>query len=250
MSLTGGDHDDMRDLVAAYALDAVDDAESDAVERHLETCPRCRAELTGHQETAALLAFSGGQAPDEVWDRIAGAIGAPGAAPPALRFVAGGRPPAARRWLAAAGAVAVGAVAAAVALLGLTVSHQSARIDDLAASAGNQALLRQAVGAALRPGARNVSLVSPAGAVLGDVVLGAEGGGYVIADGFRGLASDRTYQLWAIVDGQPVSLGLLGADPTVLVFRPAPGATELAVTAERGGGSLRPSGAPVASAGI
>ena len=250
MNRAGGDHDDMRDLVAAYALDAVDGAERDAVERHLQTCPRCRAELAGHQETAALLAFSGGQAPDEVWDRITDTIGAPGTAPPPLRLVGSARRRGVRRGVAVVGALAAGAVAAAVVLLGLTVSRQSARIDDLAAAAGNQALLRQAVAAALQPGAQNRPLVSPSGAVLGDVVLGAEGGGYVIADRFRALPADRTYQLWAIVDGQPVSLGLLGPDPTVLVFRPAPGASELAVTAERGGGALRPSGAPVAAASI
>ncbi|HEX5266277.1 MAG TPA: anti-sigma factor [Acidimicrobiales bacterium] len=250
MSLPGGDHDEMRDLVAAYALDAVDDADRDAVERHVETCPRCRAELAAHQETAALLAFSGGQAPGEVWERIADAIGAPGSPPPALELVTARPRRVRRRWVAAVGAVAAGAVAAAVALLGLTVSHQSARIDDLAAAAGNQATLRQAVTAALQPGARNQPLVSPSGTVLGDVVLGAEGGGYVIADRFRTLPADRTYQLWAIVDGTPVSLGLLGPDPTVLVFRPAPGASELAVTAEQRGGALRPSGAPVAAASI
>ena len=243
-------HAEMQDLVAAYALDAVDDDEREAAEQHLATCPRCRAELAAHQETAALLAFSGGQAPDEVWDRIAEAAAEPGGggsgARPVLSFVSGGR----RRVAYWAGAALGTAAAAAVAVLGISVAHQSQRLDDLAAASGSQAALRQAVAAALQPGARNRPLESPDGTVVADVVLTARGTGYVIADRFRNLPDDRTYQLWAIVGGTPVSLGLLGPEPTVLVFRAVPRATVLAVTAERAGGAVRPTGAPVAAASI
>lgn len=50
------DHDALRELLGAYAADAVDDPEErDAVERHLESCGVCRAELTEHLEALASL---------------------------------------------------------------------------------------------------------------------------------------------------------------------------------------------------
>ena len=74
-------HHDLQELLGAFALDAVDDDERDVIEAHLAGCPRCRAEVEGHRETAALLAHSGDRAPDNVWDRIAAALDE---APPAL----------------------------------------------------------------------------------------------------------------------------------------------------------------------
>src|SRR3954452_14288722 len=48
------------DLVAAYALDAVDDEERMAFERHLESCEQCRTELVTLRDTAASLAYAPG----------------------------------------------------------------------------------------------------------------------------------------------------------------------------------------------
>lgn len=47
---------DIHALSGAYAVHALDDAERDQFERHLATCPTCRAEVESLQETAALLA--------------------------------------------------------------------------------------------------------------------------------------------------------------------------------------------------
>ncbi|HEY0397098.1 MAG TPA: zf-HC2 domain-containing protein, partial [Acidimicrobiia bacterium] len=74
-------HHDIQELLGAFALDAVDDEERDVIEAHLAGCPRCRAEVEGHRETAALLAHSGARAPEAVWDRIAEALDE---APPAM----------------------------------------------------------------------------------------------------------------------------------------------------------------------
>ena len=45
------------------------------VEAHLEECVRCAAEVGQHHEVAGLLANSGGAAPADVWDGIAGRLG-------------------------------------------------------------------------------------------------------------------------------------------------------------------------------
>ena len=55
-------HDELQSLLGAYALDAVEDDEARAVERHLQECPRCRAEVANHRETAALMASVGAEA--------------------------------------------------------------------------------------------------------------------------------------------------------------------------------------------
>jgi anti-sigma-K factor RskA len=48
---------DLHDLTAAYALDALDADETEAYERHLGQCERCRAQLAELSESAGALAF-------------------------------------------------------------------------------------------------------------------------------------------------------------------------------------------------
>ncbi len=74
---------EIEELIGAYALDAVDDDERNAVEQHLAVCARCRAELVEHREVAALLAYEGAPAPSDVWDRIVVTLEEP---PPAMRL--------------------------------------------------------------------------------------------------------------------------------------------------------------------
>ena len=70
-------HDEISGLLGAYALDAVEGDERAAVEEHLLSCARCRAEVAEHREVAALLAHGGADAPDGLWDRIAGNLDDP-----------------------------------------------------------------------------------------------------------------------------------------------------------------------------
>ena len=67
-------HTEVRELLGAYALDAVDEDEREAVERHLDDCQPCRAEVKDHREVAAMMAAGWSPAPEGVWDRIAGAL--------------------------------------------------------------------------------------------------------------------------------------------------------------------------------
>ncbi|NLG70295.1 MAG: anti-sigma factor, partial [Firmicutes bacterium] len=46
----------VRALAGAYALDALEAAEREAVERHLDVCPACRAFTAEHADAAAALA--------------------------------------------------------------------------------------------------------------------------------------------------------------------------------------------------
>ena len=85
MSPTPRSHVEIEELLGAYALDAVEADEREAIEEHLRSCPRCRAEVDAGREVAAGLAQTGAPAPPELWERIAATL--EGDAPPPLRAV-------------------------------------------------------------------------------------------------------------------------------------------------------------------
>jgi anti-sigma-K factor RskA len=64
------------------------------------------------------------------------------------------------------------------------------------------------------------------------------------------LSSTKTYQLWGIINGKPISIALMGnSNPTDISFTVADskGLSELAVTIEPAGGSVAPTSPIVAS---
>jgi anti-sigma factor RsiW len=65
-------NEDIHELAAAYALDALDAGERNEFERHLPECERCRAELASLSETVGALAYAaeGPVPPEELRDRI------------------------------------------------------------------------------------------------------------------------------------------------------------------------------------
>ncbi len=75
-----------------------------------------------------------------------------------------------------------------------------------------------------------------------------DGRGYLWSASLTALPTDRTYQLWGVIDGRPVSLGLLGSDPKTAAFTVSTSSTPsaLAITDEPAGGSAAPSSTPVA----
>ena len=109
-----------------------------------------------------------------------------------------------------------------------------------------------AVQAALTtPGHRLVSLRSPSGRPVAEVVVVPDGRGYFVSSTMPTLRADQTYQLWAMFGTRPVSLGLMGSRPANTVFTMASGTpTQLAVTVEPAGGVARPDRGPVASGSL
>jgi len=51
-------HTDYQELLTAYALDAIDPADGQALTEHLATCEECRVELIALRETGSLLAYA------------------------------------------------------------------------------------------------------------------------------------------------------------------------------------------------
>ena len=240
------DHDQVQELLGAYALDAVEELERRDIEAHLATCPRCRAEVAEHLETAAMLASVGERAPDGVWDEISERLDE---RPPVIDLEAARTDRGRRRqpWRWVSGAVAAAAVAAAVAL-GVAVTEQQQRIEQLAAEADEAGLARAAAAAAVRDDARLLTLASESGDVRVEAGILPAGRGYLVEDNLRPLPTGRTYQLWALGGPDPISAGVLGRDPGVVAFTVDPSAAGLAITPERDGGVVAPEHPPVAAA--
>ena len=233
-------HEDVQELLGAYALHAVDPEEVALVEEHLESCPRCRAEVEGHREVATLLGNSGGDAPDGLWDRIASQLEE---SPPPLRLeVQGGAtvtPLAPRRRATSRVVVAaLGAAAAlAIAVLGAQVVRQQDRLDGMESALEETTLQAAANQAFDDPAGTKLQLQSSDGAVSARAVVLPDGSGFLMAHELPGLDEDRTYQLWGDSgEGALVSLGLLGTDPTTIAFHAGSDVAALAITAEEAGG--------------
>ena len=235
-------HDEIRELLAAYALDAVDRDEAETIELHIRDCPRCRAEVADNREVASALAVGHEPAPMRLWDNIMAELEA---APPMklasvvpIRFVPW------RRSLR----VGVGAVAAvALAVLGVRVVEQDERIDSMQTALADRTILAAALAAHGNPDARSAELRSANGVLLARATLGPDGTGYLWSDGLPRTGPDRTYQLWAIVGTETISIGVLGPSPSVAPFRIAGDVIGLAITEEVAGGVVASENQPVAS---
>lgn len=237
-------HQEVAELLGAYALDAVDPDEAELVEAHLATCPRCRTEVEGHREVAAMLAHAGAPAPPGVWDRIAATLEEP---PPRLDLAPvqslDGRRTVGLRTVAAIVSVA----AAVIALLGFQVVRQDQRIDAVLAGLEREGLQKEIAAALVDPTARKVRLVAPDGSTRADAVLRPDGRGYLVDTDLPELPPGRTYQLWAQIGDQKVSLGLLGPKPRPAAFQVMADVAALAVTEEVAQGVAVTSNPAVAS---
>jgi anti-sigma-K factor RskA len=224
-------HQELDDLLGAFALDAVDGDERRQVEAYLRRSPRARAAVAEYRQTAAFLAQSGTEAPPGLWERIEESLAAAPADRPPQRadpqnVVTLPRPrsrfggPRARR---VAAAVAAAAALLVVGVLALEVVRQDDRIDDLARRADRGGVLAAADAASRDPSATKVRLSSPDGATAARVVYLPDGQGFLVQTNLRPLSPDLTYQLWARVGERqsPLSLsaGVLGSDPEVTAFR-------------------------------
>jgi anti-sigma-K factor RskA len=254
-------HEEASDLLGAYALDAVEGDEFTELEAHLESCPRCRAELDSLREVAAAMGNSVEPLPEGLWSQIAVRLPerqedqepppmprlAPEAFSPFRSPVPKGASSSRRRtMLTTIGAVAVAAAAVAI-VLGIGLVRADNKVSNLQSA---QAAPSAAAAAALStPGHRVVTLDAGTHGQQAQVVVLPSGQGYLVSSSLPALAKGRTYQLWAIEGNQPISLGLLGGSPSHAAFTMA-GSTRpshLSITSEPAGGSVFPTGPIVAT---
>lgn len=241
--MAGLTHPEIEDLLGAYALDAVDPDEAEAVERHLGECPRCADEVATHREVAATMANVGAPAPQGVWHKIADGMDE---APPALdlapvRALRSGRVSVPVRPLAALAATA----AVVIGALGVQAVRQDHRIDRLPEIIEKRGLDEAVAAALFDAGARRVHLRSEDGRLSVRAVVQPNGNGYLVPENLPRLAQDRTYQLWALVGTSLVSVGVLGPEPAVAAFKADADLSLLAITEEQAGGVTASQNRPV-----
>ena len=217
---------DPHDLLAAYALDALDDDERERFEQHLPDCDECSEQLALLREPVAALAYAaeGPVPPKELRDRIVeGARAEPRAAVIKLPR---------RNW--ALGAVAaVAAAAAALAIgLGFWANSLSNSLDreqranrDIERILGENASARPLIGAN------------------GSLIVSRNGRAAILVCGLAGAPSAKTYEAWVITGNSPQPAGTFsgggGCSPVFLTQRVPKNAT-VAVTLERAGGATSP----------
>ncbi len=251
-------HDEASELLAVAALHAVDAETLAAIEEHAATCPRCSSELDAYRAVAAAIGNSVEELPEglwtnissQLWERLGDTTVMPALVisdPPAEVVAITSLPRSSRPRRAAFGALAF-AAAASIVVLALSLLGAQNHVTNL------QGLLRTASRSAVQralttPGHQVVNLTSATDQSLAEFVMLPNGTGYLVKSTMPSLSSNDTYQLWAIVKGSPVSIGVMGSSPGQVTFtmNSSPGPSELAVTVQKSGGSLTPAKHFVAS---
>jgi anti-sigma-K factor RskA len=231
---------EIHSLLGAYVLDAVDDLERHAFERHLRDCDDCRTDVDELRETAARLADGAWSVPPpRLRDNVLAEVGRTRQGPP--RKVAAPIRRASRRWrLTAAAAVLVAAAGAGT--TAYAVQDHRVRDQRVAAEAArsSEARLRGILASPdlklheqpVRGGGR----VTVASSRLNDA-------GVIMLAAAATPADGRVYQLWTLsADGAATSAGVLGAGQTEItqVVDDLRGAAGVGVTVEPAGGSAQP----------
>jgi hypothetical protein len=245
-------HDEASELLAVAALHAVDAETLAAIEEHAATCPRCLSELDSYRAVAAALGNSVEELPEGLWRNISSQLwerkGDSTEMPPLLIGITpadivpiGSVTRSSKRMRTVLGAVAFAAAASIVALA-FGLSSAQSQVTNL------QGKLRTASRTAVQqamatPGHQIVDLSSATNKQLAEFVMLPDGTGYLVKSNMPVLTPNNTYQLWGIVKGSPVSIGVMGSSPGQVTFTLAssPGPSELAVTVQPAGGSLKPS---------
>jgi len=281
-------HDEALELAGLYAMDALTPSEKAAVDSHMAACAEDHSEFAQLSGVAPALATMTEplDAPPELKARVMAAVATAAAddkmaaaddemaaaddkmsAAPALgklpgRYsTSGGRvkplPPATPAPVVEAPSRAgwrlpvwTGWAAAAVAVLVLAVVGVYALGLQSQVNEANQraALLSDAIAAYSAPGSQTAVLEDPSSDASGFAAVTADGTAYVVMAGLPPAPAGQTYQGWYIVNGAPVSAGLVTVGPDGLMLmtdsQPAPGTSAVAFTVEPAGGSDQPTTQP------
>jgi anti-sigma-K factor RskA len=229
-------------LSGAYAVDALDEDERSLFERHLAECAECREEVAGLREAAAALGDVTATAPPAALrDSVLAGIAVIRPLPPetSARHAAGRERPRTRRWVPAAVAAAVLAIAG----VGVTVWEPW---NDDAQTVVAQPTATERVLSADDAESWRVELAGGAAATVTRSV--AQGRAVIQTEAMPEVPEGQVYELWLRTpDGSLEPAGLMPAGPenTVLLAGDARAATGAGVTVEPEGGSDEPTSEPV-----
>lgn len=218
---------DIHALSGAYAVDAVDDIERASFERHLASCPTCRAEVASLREASALLADAATTTPPpELRDAVLSGITRVRPLPP----VTVGGPVHRRRWFPALVAAVV------LALVGVGGAVWQPWRDDTSVQVSVTDQVLQ------DPEAQQVSQTLPNGATATVVRSPKEHRAVLVTEDLPEPPTGKVYQLWLQTPSEDmVSAGLMPAGAsTALLDGNADDAIGVGVSLEPAGGSEQP----------
>lgn len=225
-------------LAGAYALDALPAEECAFFERHLATCPSCRHDVAGYQETAATLGMAAARVPPlSLLDGVLAEMAATRQTP----VLTGPRRLLRERLQPHLAAVAGVLAAALVSLAGVAIFLSESSQDPTAV----------VIAPEFMAAAETVRLDAPERVEATFLYSPAQDTGYLVVDGLDALDVDSDYQLWLFHDGNPVPAGVFDVREgrtTVQVEASVRDAELIAVTAEPAGGLPQPSGPVLLSA--
>lgn len=249
-------HEQFADDLTLYALDALDAGERLAIERHLEECSACRAEVERLRDEFALLALSasGPTPPPRCRERLLDAIrNEPRHATARPRRRSG-------VWLNALGWAAAAAAMIVAVLLARQNQHLQAQLANLearSAAAQQQLLQARELAALLSSGsAEHFTLVAsntvpqPGGKAIYDRATGTL---VFLASNLPAVPPQKAYELWLIPSsgGAPLPAGVFkpNAQGTATVIKPplptGLDAKTFAITIEPEAGSSAPTSQPI-----
>jgi len=231
---------DLHQLIAPYALNALEADDRSRFEAHLAQCEQCRVELAGFLSTAARLGEAEAMTPPpELRERLLTTV----SSTPQERPVVSALSQRSRVRRIAPRLALVAAVAAAViGIGGFVAEHQ--RADDLRADRSRLSAVMSAPDAA----ATEESVAG--GGEVRVIASPARDAAVVVGASLSRLDADQTYQVWRMRDGKPTSVGLLGRGPGVLYVDGIKGAEAFAVTVEPSSGSPQPTSDPIVATPI
>ena len=235
-------------LAGAYAVDALDDAERDQFERHMQECRSCAAEVRGFTATAAALGMAAAlDPPPGLKDRVLAAAAVTRQLPPQVAEQrAEPRPQrrAARSWVPR---LALAAGAAGLAAAAVTSYAAVSAQDRLNSVQSRDAAIAAVLGAA---DARIISAPTSAGGTATVVASVHQDAVVFTSTGLHGLPPSKVYELWFLGPGSTARrAGLVppasgGTTAPVLASGLEPG-DKVGVTVEPAGGTATPTTTPI-----
>jgi anti-sigma-K factor RskA len=192
-------HEDYKEMIPARALSALDAAEAQALNEHLENCAECRRELDEWQATAAALALGANPAEPspKVRERILDEVRKDQSESKVVPFRSTSR----NLWSSFG---SLGAMAAAVLFTALIVGvvvlwrqNNAMRVE--------MAQSQEFVQLVTSPGARVAELKSSpvGGGATATVAYNSNGHAMLVASNLPRLPQGKAYQLWFIVGNKP-----------------------------------------------
>ena len=226
------ERDDIHELTAPYALDALDGREASAFEDHLRHCEDCREEVAMLRVTASLLAHDAPPLapPPELRQRILDSA----------RAERGNVIPFRQRWAAPIATAAAVAACAALAL-GIWAGMLKNTVGDREAALRSQA---RALAVAASPGARQI----PLSGGHGSLVLAPGGSAALILSGLPKPPPGKVFEAWVMTGKDAVPAGVFSARHNAVAVelqRAVPAGAFVGLTIEKAGGAPQPSGAPI-----